>query len=379
MTVRLISWHTGRYLLMSILFLTTTLVTGVWLTQSLRFIEIIVNQNISLGGYFSLVSYLIPDLMVIVLPICTLIATIFTYNKLIADSEMAIFRSCGLSNLQIAKPAFVLTLGLMFVSFFVNIYVVPSSFRHFRDLEYKIRTEISANIIREGAFNTLRNTTIYVKKRGKADDLYGVFIHYHPSAKSPKSVGYSITADHGFLTTIDDKLHLILYKGIRQEKNPETGRVTFFHFAQLTYDLTSTLTDVEARIIKPYERPLEDLLFPEDTLPLKMAAKMRAEGHQRLMSPLLVLLFGMIACAVMLTGHYNRHGRRQRILGAIGAAGLCQILVVSLINMNERSIAMIWLAYGVVVMAMIVCAIMLISPHQIWRQWFKAKGENSHA
>ena len=35
----------------------------VWLTQSLRFIEIIVNHNISLKTYLSLIVCLIPDLL----------------------------------------------------------------------------------------------------------------------------------------------------------------------------------------------------------------------------------------------------------------------------------------------------------------------------
>lgn len=349
--VSLISRHIGKNLMTSTIFLTIVLVTGVWLTQSLRFIEIIVNQNISIGGYFSLVGFLIPDLMVIVLPICTLIATIFTYNKLIADNEMAVFRSCGLSNIQIARPALAISFCLMILSYLINIYVVPLSFRQFRDLEYKIRTEVSANIIREGAFNNVRNTTIYTRKRGKKDDLYGVFIHHHAPPQQQKGT-YSIIAERGFLSSINGRLHLILFNGNRQERDMATGKATFFHFSQLTYDLTATVSSAEERIIKPYERPLSELLSPPAAEQIGHAtqSKMISEAHQRLISPLLILVFSLIATATMLSGQYNRRGRRDRILVAIAIAALTQIFMITLINMNSRFAWTIPCAYGLMIL-----------------------------
>jgi len=117
--------HIFKYLLTSLAFLATVLTTGVWLTQSLRFVEIIVNQNVSIGGYFTLVGFLIPDLIAIVLPICILISVLFTYNKLIADHELSIFRTCGLSNWRLARPALILAFLMACLVAFINIYFVP--------------------------------------------------------------------------------------------------------------------------------------------------------------------------------------------------------------------------------------------------------------
>jgi lipopolysaccharide export system permease protein len=85
----LVTRHLLKYLLTSLFFLAAVLTTGVWLTQSLRFVEIIVNQNVSIGGYFSFVGFLIPDLLAIVLPICILISVLLpimnsAYSALVA-------------------------------------------------------------------------------------------------------------------------------------------------------------------------------------------------------------------------------------------------------------------------------------------------------
>lgn len=332
----MISRHISKHLITSTIFLVIVLVTGVWLTQSLRFIEIIVNKNISIGGYFSFVGFMIPDLLVLVFPICTLIATIFTYNRLIADNEMAIFRACGLSNLQIARPALCLAAFFVALSGFINIYIVPLSFQKFRNLEHQIKTEISSNIIQEGVFNSVRNATIYAKKRGRKDDLYGVFIHHQSNI--PNKPPYSIIANHGFLSYINNRLQLILFDGNRQEKDEKTGKITFLHFSKLTYDLTSSTKDVEERSVKPYERPLSELLYPPDAdkFPPSTLAKMRSEGHQRIISPLTIFIFSIIACATMLSGQYNRKGRRNRVLMAVVVAALTQIGTIFFLNMSAK-------------------------------------------
>lgn len=161
-------------LIINTIFLATVLVGGIWLTQSLRFVEVIVNHNVSLIGYFSFISYLIPDLLAIVLPVCVLVSVLFTYNRLTADHELVILRSCGLSNIKIASPAIFLAFGAMIVAWIINIYVVPASFRHFRNMEHTFRNELSSAFIQEGSFNTANGLTVYIQNR-TSDGLLKVY------------------------------------------------------------------------------------------------------------------------------------------------------------------------------------------------------------
>jgi lipopolysaccharide export system permease protein len=382
----LVTRHLLKYLLSSLAFLATVLTTGVWLTQSLRFVDIIVNQNVSIGGYFSLVGFLIPDLIAIVLPVCILISVLFTYNKLITDHELSIFRTCGLSNWRLARPTLILALFMAVLVAFINIYIVPISFRNLRDMEYKLRNEFSSNFVQDGMFNSLRGVTVYARTRAMNGDLNGVFIHsvgQSQTSSQAKRNPFTIVAQHGTIVEKDGKKSLLmLFNGTRQEKDDKTGKVSFFHFQTLSYDLDQLAINIQERIIKPYERSLNDLLDPPDadTLHPTTRAQLHSEGHQRLMSPLLVLLFALIGLSTLLPQEFNRRGRQKRILLAIGLAACIHIGLIFLINMHGRWAITIPMAYVCVALIGGICLCILEKQSLlIWWLTFtqkKTDGEN---
>ena len=206
----------------------------VWLTQSLRFIEIIVNHNISLKTYLSLIVCLIPDLLSTILPICLLISGLYTYHKLKSDHELHILYSIGLSPSQVARPLLLLGLLLMSSVFLINIYVAPLSFQHFRKQEYQIRNQFSLSWIREGTFNLVKGVTTYVREHTRQGELKGVFI-YNPqnqntTLQSNKGVPYTIISESGAIEKNQDGLFFVLKKGIRQELNPVTQKISLLSF-----------------------------------------------------------------------------------------------------------------------------------------------------
>ncbi len=373
----LVTRHILKHLLTSLVFLATVLTTGVWLTQSLRFIEIIVNQNVSIGGYFSLVGFLIPDLIAIVLPVCILISVLFTYNKLIADHELSIFRSCGLSNWRLARPALILAFFMACLVAFINIYIVPISFRHLRDMEYELRNEFSSSFVQDGMFNTLRGVTVYARTRAINGDLNGVFIHsigQGLTPTQPKRNPFTIVAQHGTIIEKEGKKSLLmLLNGTRQEKDEKTGKVSFFHFKTLTYDLEHLAANIQERIIKPYERSLSELLNPPDAdnLPLTTKAQLHSEGHQRLLPPLLVMLFTLIGLSALLPQELNRRGRQKRIATAIGVATGIHIGLILLINISGRWNLTIPLAYLAILLIGLTALVIL--ENQNIRAWWRQR------
>ena len=82
---------------------------------------------------------------------------------------------------------------------------------------------------------------------------------------------------------------------------------------------------------------------------------MKAEAHQRIISPFIIFLFSTIACAIMVTGHFNRQGRRIRIASTVVCASACQILIITLINMNNRFSFSIPIAYILLIGVSVFC------------------------
>jgi lipopolysaccharide export system permease protein len=333
-----------RYLSKKLIVITSALVViligAVWLTQSLRFIEIIVNHSVSLGGYFALIVYLIPDLMATILPICLLIGGLHVYSKLTADHEIQVIRALGLSNFQISKPLIVLGLFVTFLVFIINIYIIPLSFQKFRNQEYQIKNQFSASLIREGSFNVINGTTAYVRERGPQGEFKGILIYdpHLPDSKKENASenSYTIIAEEGVIHQGSDGVVLVLKRGSRQEKDKVTGNVSFFAFDEFVFDLEKALKKESPRITKPYEKNLSELLSPEPNESEHVQARMRSEGHQRLLTPWLALVDSLIVCLAMLKGEFKRKGRRYRVIVGASSALFVHIVLYTFLNLSAK-------------------------------------------
>lgn len=335
--------------------LSFTLIGIVWLTQSLRFIEIIVNHNISLRTYLSLIICLIPDLLSTILPICLLISGLYTYHKLKSDHELHILYSSGLSPIQVARPLLLLGFFLMSLIFVINIYIAPLSFQHFRKQEFQIRNQFSLSWIREGSFNLVKGITTYVREHTKEGDLKGVFIYNPQNQGAP----YTIIAESGAVEKNKDGLFFVLKKGIRQELNPATQKISLFSFDVLKYHLPTNQDHNDVRLTKPYEKPLNELFNPSVDTDPRLVAKMRVEGHQRLLLPGITIVNALLAAVFTLLGSLNRRQSRHKIfLGAILSL-IIHTSTVTLLNLSAQHLYALKIAYSAVAFVIILFIIIL--------------------
>jgi hypothetical protein len=97
-----------KNLFLATVFIAVTLAAVIFLTQSLRFLELVINSGASGGAFWMLTMLALPRFFEIILPIALMAGIIFTYNRMTADSELVVMRGLGLSPLQQAKPALVL-------------------------------------------------------------------------------------------------------------------------------------------------------------------------------------------------------------------------------------------------------------------------------
>ena len=67
----------------------------VWLTQSLRFVEMIVNTGLSVTTFITFTLLLLPSFLSLIGPIAVFAAVMFTYTKMLNDSEIVILRATG--------------------------------------------------------------------------------------------------------------------------------------------------------------------------------------------------------------------------------------------------------------------------------------------
>ncbi len=329
---KILNLYLFRQLSFSSIGITLALTAAIWLTQSLRFLDLIINRGITLGTFIKFIFLLLPDLISIILPIGTLIGVLFVFNRLYVESEWVAFKALGLSHIRIALPA--IFFGMLVVAFLysINLYFLPLSFQKFKDLEHSFRKTTTSMIIQPGEFNTLRGITFYARQRQANGILKGILIH--DARDKEKEV--TITAEQGILLETPEGARFVLVKGNRQGHDPKTGKPNLLSFNQYTLDVAPSDPDIKERHRKPHERFLDELLNPKETEDVLFANKLKAEAHQRLLMPFTVLGFILISLSLFQRGEYNRRGRVKRISLAVILCVLLEAAMLGLVHLSEK-------------------------------------------
>jgi lipopolysaccharide export system permease protein len=344
-----------KHLAAATLLITVSLTSIIWLTQALRFIDFIVNKGISIANFLELTLLLVPSLMLFVLPFALLCAVLFIYYRLLMDSELLVLSSAGLSRFQLARPAINVALSVTLISYGISLYLLPVSYHEFKEMQVFLRDNYASLLLQEEVFNSpVDGLTVYIRERAADGVLHGILVHdSRDEAKPP----VTMMAEEGRLIQSAQGPSFILYHGNRQEV--QEGRLSFLNFDQYTLDLSFYASAGKDRPKQPEEMFLSELLFPAASG--DEAARLIAEGHNRLTWPLYPLALTLLAVAVLLTGEFNRRGQWQRVSFAVAFAGLALSASVGLLNLAVKQTWMIGLMYGNVLGLIAVSVVLIVN------------------
>ena len=313
---------TTRYILRQLLgpaiFVTLALTGVIWLSQSLRFVDLIVNKGVSAGMFLYLSSLVLPGLLVLILPVALFCAVLYTYQRLDSDSELLVLRAAGLSEWALAKPAMIMAVLVMLGLSSLTLYFAPAGQRELMNLRFAIRNDYSLVLLQEGVFNTvMRGITVYVRERGPGGELLGILIYDDRNPEKP----VTMMAERGALIRSDEGPRIVLVNGNRQQVDSDREGLSLLYFDEYTLDLRPYASKASARWREPEERFLHELFRRGRTASdVHYTWELKAEGHRRLATPLYALAFTLIALAAILGGEFNRRGTWRRVLVACGAA-----------------------------------------------------------
>ena len=317
------------------LFVTLALTGVVWLSQSLRFIDLIINRGLSFFTFVYLTFLLLPSFLAVLLPIALFCAVAYTYHRLSVDSEIVVLRSAGLSDMDLMKPALIMAGIMVALCYAITLYLQPAGFREFKDRQFIIRADFSRILLQEGAFNNLGNgLTVYIRERLSNGEVRGILVHDNRDRAAP----VTMMAERGVLLNSPDGPFLSLFKGNRQEMNKDRGKLSLLYFDRHNVDLSDLIDAQGPRWREPRERYLNELFRePQDDGERAYRRELRAEGHARLVSPLYSLVMTLIALVSLLGGEFNRRGRAGRLIvtGVIAVAfqGLALGLAYAIVKM----------------------------------------------
>lgn len=338
-----------RYLLKSLalatLFTALTLAMIILLTQSLRFLELIINSGASGAAFFALTALALPRFFEVILPLALMISIVFVYNRMAMDSEIVVMRAAGRSPMALAMPALTLATVVTALLIWITAWLAPVSLAGMQQMRQVIKAQYSTLFFREGVFNNVGdNLTVYVRDRNDKGELEGIVIY---DSRESEAQPVTIIAKRGVIVISDTGQQVLVYTGSRQVLNRETGVLDRLNFERYSIDLPESGA-VRQRWREPEERTLAELLNPDPSVERDMQNRHEfiIEAHRRIVSPFLALTFAAISLVCLLIGPVDRRGQNRRITIAALSVVVLQGLYLGTYNLAVESRWGLWLMYG---------------------------------
>ncbi len=358
----------GRYvfkqLAVGLLFITAGLTGVIWLSQSLRFVDLIVNRGLDAATFLHLVMLLLPNYLLVVLPIAVFAAVTFTYTRLISDRELMVMSAAGVSPMRLASPAILLAILVSILAYFLYLTILPTSYRQFHEFQWDLRYNFSHVLLEEGAFTDVgEGITVYVRERSADGQLRGIFVH----DQRDREEAFTLLAERGALVGAEEGARVMLFQGSRQSVDPRTGSLSILYFERYAFDLDQTRREVAPRYREPRERTLSELLSARDDPSVNPDdyGQFSVEAHRRLTAPLTAVSFTMVAVSCLLTGAFRRYGQYRRVLLAVGIVLALSLATLGIENLASRNTALLPLIYALALGPIIGGALVLLRP---WRR-----------
>jgi lipopolysaccharide export system permease protein len=296
----------------------------VWVALALRQLSVVTSQGQDVWMLIKMTTLALPNLMAIIAPFSLLIAAIHTLNRLNGDSELIVLTASGATVWKAAKPLILLAVLVAMGVSFVNHMAMPWSLRMLREYIVMVRANILTQVIQPGTFSSPEDgLTFHIRERAQNGELLGLIVHDTRN----KDINQSYLADRSVILQRGTSNFMIMHKGhiVRRPAKDEPSQIIAFEQYAVDLDQFEKKMDDETDDLKPRERYLSELLYPEPTSRSYRAApgKFRGELHERFSSPLYPIAFVFIALAAVGQAHSTRQNRVQQVaIGFVLAAML---------------------------------------------------------
>ncbi len=346
-----------KQLLVSFVLVLTGMTVLVWLTQSLRMIDMIVTKGVSVGVFLKMTLLVLPNFIQILSPLALFAVTLFIYTRMQSDKELMVMRAVGMDNGQIMRAPLIFAGILMILGYIFSLFVVPYANTQMREMKWQIKNNLSHLMLQEGQFNSFKNLTIYIRERLSDGVLKGIIVYDTKDAEKPAS----LIAERGIVYQGEDETQVMFEQGFRQEINRTTNQFSVLKFDKYTMGFGDG-TQKTARKGDVREFPLTYLLTASQSdvdTPAKFR-KFKVEALKRLVQPIYNITFVFLAMFGVLAGYYNRRGQMGQINFIVLSALVVQSLALAFENMAAKNLWLLPLMVVNVIVPIIVIYFVLI-------------------
>ncbi len=321
-----------------------TLTAIIWSSRVVKFMDYIVQDGADFLSFFKLTMYVLPSLVLMILPLTIFLTTILTYNKLIENREIIILKNCGVKKIQLLSPLITLSIFLAVFSYFISLYGGYRSNLEIRKIRSNIQNNISFAIIKEGVFTNFKNFVIYAD-RIEDNKAYNIIIYNRSEditkeknlllqAQASELNGNVITLYNGnlqrFTNNYNEGPEIVFFKEYNtdfQEISGETNNVILRLDSFSTIRLINMLMDLHQ-----YKN-----FFDKN--------KIIYEVNYRLTFPLTIIVMAFLSGSLMLESTFNRISTSKITLKTSIASMSVYIIMLSLYQKVADNIIFLYILY----------------------------------
>ncbi len=332
----------------------------VWMTQTLQRIEIVVEHGAGLAVFGFLSLLIIPSLLAVIIPFALYGAAVYALYRLHSDSEIAVLFAAGVSRLRLSLPILGLTAVGALATLYVNVDLMPRSYRMLKEQVAAIRADVASSILRSGEFTTfVDGFTIYIDEARPGSQFTGLLVNDYRDPDDVKTY----MAERALLQDTENGPMLFLRNGNLQRKSSEKTEVAMIPFDELAVNVATYQDAPRELVLELTERYPRELLNPDMSKPYDRAnaGKLIAEGHSRFAGPLYAFAYVLIGLYALIGGPYSRRGYVVRMAAAGGVIFLLRIggfMAQGLV----AEYGGFWLLYAIPLEAIAIVAFMLFAP-----------------
>ena len=306
---------------------TLTLVGIMWLFQTIRILELVINRGAPLSDFLIMSVTVIPLWLTIAMPIGAFVAVMWVFHRALVDRELLVAQASGRSALQLARAP--LMLGVATTVFLVinSVFLLPLSFGVYKEIQFRLRNTIPTVMLQDNVFiDVVDGMTMLIGKKHKDGLAENVFIH----DEQEDGVIVTMSAVSGQFIEKDGQPAIILRDGQRFEMNKNEDAGATLTFETHTVSITPRERKQSTRMpIEMNEDTISNLLDPSTSPDERYIDQRVAEGHYRIVSPFLALALVLVAATGVLHGQIRRTTWSRRAIVTVCGGVLCIASLVS--------------------------------------------------
>jgi lipopolysaccharide export system permease protein len=329
-----------------------------------RLLNKVIEGVISADTILPLLGLVVIKTLVQLLPAALLIAVMLTMGRLYQDSEIAAFRACGVSFLQICRPLVLLATPMVIGLLGLVLYILPLTVRVADEMQIQAKHNTNISGVLTGQFidSGRDGWVVFVESSDSARErLNKIFIHGVENGRTIIE-----TADHArhIIDPQTGRRLIKLQQGYRFEHAPVNGEYQLVSFKSHTLQIPELKHTgyINGRDTRPTSE-----LFASD----KPADK--AELQRRISIPISAFILALMALPLSYTT--PRRGRFAKLaLGIIVYIFYANLVNVSIGLMENRTLP-VWLGVWWAHLLMAFLTVMLFVWHSggIWRlHWLRS-------